>query len=68
MLRAMAESITVAIADLRSALSRVLDATEARLGPDVLTCTVDHYWHLPVKDAFDLRSEPSRFPVRPGER
>ena len=62
MLRGMAESITVAIADLRSALSRVLDATEACLGPEV-SLAVDHYWHLPVEDAFDLTSEPSRFTV-----
>ena len=58
----MAGSITVAIADLRSALSRVLDATEACLGPEV-SLAVDHYWHLPVEDAFDLTSEPSRFTV-----
>ena len=24
---------------------------------------MDHYWHLPVEDAFDLTSEPSRFTV-----
>jgi hypothetical protein len=58
----MAESINVAIADLRSALSRALDATEARLGPEV-SLAVDHYWHLPVEDAFDLTSEPTGFTV-----
>jgi hypothetical protein len=62
MLRGMAESITVAIADLRLALSRALDATEARLGPEA-SLPVDYYWHLPVKDAFDLTSEPSTFTV-----
>ena len=62
MLRGMAESVTVAIADLRSALNRALDATEARLGPDV-SLAVDCYWHLPVEDAFDLTSEPLTFTV-----
>ena len=62
MLRVMAESITVTIADLRSALSRALDATEAQLGPDV-SLAVDHYWHLPVEDAFNLSSEPGTFTV-----
>ena len=62
MLRGMAESITVTIADLRSALSRALDATEAQLGPDV-SLAADHYWHLPVEDAFNLSSEPKTFTV-----
>ena len=62
MLRGMAESITVRIADLRSALSRALDATEAQLGPDV-SLAVDHYWHLPVEDAFNLSREPTAFTV-----
>lgn len=62
MLPGMAESITVTIADLRAALSRVLDATEARLGPEV-SLAVDHYWHLPVEDAFDLANEPQTFTV-----
>ena len=62
MLRGMAESITVAVADLRLALRRALDATEARLGPEV-SLPVDYYWHLPVEDAFDLTSEPSTFTV-----
>src|SRR5688572_28722351 len=62
MLRRMAESITVAIADLRSALIRALDATEARLGPEV-SLAVDYYWHLPVDDAFNLTIEPSTFTV-----
>lgn len=62
MLRGMAESITVAVADLRCALNRALDATEARLGPEV-SLAVDHYWHLQVQDAFNLTSEPTKFTV-----
>jgi len=62
MLPGMAASLTVTIADLRSALSRALDSTEARLGPEV-SLAVDHYWHLPVQDAFDLTSEPKTFTV-----
>lgn len=62
MLPGMAESLTVSITDLRSALSRALDAVETRLGPDV-ALTADHYWHLPVQDAFDLASEPATFTV-----
>lgn len=58
----MAESVTVNIADLRSALSRALDATADRLGPE-LSLAADHYWHLPVEDAFDLTSEPKTFTV-----
>lgn len=62
MLPGMAEPIRVAIADLRSALGRALDAIEARLGPEV-SLAVDHYWHMPVEDAFDLTSEPTTFTV-----
>jgi hypothetical protein len=58
----MAESLTFTIADLRTALSRALDSTEARFGPEV-SLPVDHYWHLPVEDAFDLASEPKMFTV-----
>ena len=62
MLPDMAEPLTVTIADLRFAVSRALDATEARLGSDV-SLAVDHYWHLPVEDAFDPTCEPTRFTV-----
>jgi hypothetical protein len=58
----MIESLTVSIADLRSALSRSLTTIEARLGPDV-SLAADHYWHLPVESAFDLSSEPKTFTV-----
>ena len=60
MLPGMAEPIIVSIADLRSALSRVLDATEARLGSEV-SVAVDHYWHLSLEDAFDLSGEPETY-------
>src|SRR5436190_4157372 len=64
MLRGMAEfvTVTVTIADLRSSLCRALDAAEAGLGPEVAV-GVDHYWHLPVEEAFDLASEPQTFTV-----
>ena len=62
MLPVMAESITFSLADLRSALSRALDATEARLGPEV-SLAVDYYWHVAVEDAFDLSAEPKTFTV-----
>lgn len=38
----MAESLTFSIADLRTALSRALDATENGLGPEV-TLEMDYY-------------------------
>ncbi|WP_350280486.1 hypothetical protein [Kribbella sp. HUAS MG21] len=53
----MTEPPVVRIADLRRALSRVLDATEALLGPEV-ALHADYYWHLPVDAAFDVYTEP----------
>ena len=58
----MAEHLTVKVADLRTALGRVLDATEAQLGPEV-SLAADHYWHLPVENAFDLARQPETFSV-----
>lgn len=58
----MTESLTVNMAGLRSALGRALDATEARLGPEV-TLDVDYYWHLPVHAAFNMAEEPEEFTV-----
>jgi hypothetical protein len=63
----MAEPLTVSIADLRTALVRVLDATEKRLGPQV-TLDTDYYWHLRVEDAFNMAGEPPHIHGRPGER
>lgn len=62
MLTGMSESRTVTITDLRSAVDRALDLTEALLGSEV-SLAVDHYWHLPVEDAFDLANEPRTFTV-----
>jgi len=62
MLPRMAESLTVSIADLRTALGRTLDAAEEQLGAEV-SLDLDHYWHLPVEHAFDLTSEPRNFTV-----
>ena len=62
MLPGMVESLIVSISDLRVALNKAMDATEARLGPEV-SFAADHYWHLPVADAFDLASEPTTFTV-----
>jgi hypothetical protein len=58
----MAEPLTVNIADLRTALGRALDATERRLGSEVML-DVDYYWHLPVEDAFNMAGEPQTFTV-----
>jgi hypothetical protein len=58
----MAEPILVSIPDLRSALVRVLDATETLLGSEVGVGS-DYYWHVPVEDAFDLANEPQTFTV-----
>ncbi|MFC5267671.1 hypothetical protein ACFPJ1_36620, partial [Kribbella qitaiheensis] len=41
---------------LRAALSRALVAAEKRLGADVALAD-DHYWHLPVDEAFDMTRE-----------
>lgn len=58
----MAEPFTVDISKLGVATARALDAVEARLGPTV-AIPEDHYWHLPVEDAFDLTSEPDTLTV-----
>lgn len=58
----MAEPFTVDISELRVATARALDAVEASLGSTV-TLSGDHYWHLPVEDAFDLTSEPDTLTV-----
>jgi hypothetical protein len=58
----MAEPLTVSIADRRTALTRALDATENRLGPEVALDT-DYYWHLPVEEAFNMAREPHTFTV-----
>jgi hypothetical protein len=58
----MAEPLTVSISDLRTALARTLDVTEKYLGRHV-QLDVDHYWHLPVEDAFNLSVEPKGLTV-----
>lgn len=62
MLSNMTEPLTVSIAELRTAANRALDAVASRLGSDV-SLDVDHYWHLPVVEAFDLTTEPTGFTV-----
>lgn len=58
----MAEPLIVRIADLRTALVRVLDAAEKRLGPEI-ALGADYYWHVPVDDAFSMAEEPQEFTV-----
>lgn len=42
---------------LRAAIGRLLDAVEARFGPD-LHLKDDHYWNAPLREAADLSREP----------
>lgn len=44
--------------ELRTALDRILVAVEKDHGSEI-TFDEDHYWHLPVEDAFDLSAEPN---------
>jgi len=48
--------------DLRAALSRALIAAEKRLTAEV-ALENDHYWHLPVDQAFDMTREPASLTV-----
>ena len=52
------EPIAIALADLRAALARVLDAAEEQFGP-VVDLEADYYWSLAAGDAFDLSKDPS---------
>lgn len=56
--RAMTEPLVIDITELRRALQRGLDITEALLGTRV-ELDVDYYWHLPVRDSFDMTKEPT---------
>jgi hypothetical protein len=51
------EPAVVALADVREALARVLDAAEAELGA-VVDLDADHYWALDAGAAFDLSKDP----------
>ena len=44
---------SVAVADIRALMTRVLDVIEAQRG-SALELGEDYYWHLPVRAAFDL--------------
>lgn len=48
----------ITVAELRSALGRLLDAVEKDLGP-VLSFDEDFYWNVPVGSAPDLSREPT---------
>lgn len=50
------------IADLRVALDLTLDAVESEHGP-TLALDHDHYWHLPVRNAFNLSADPPHLTV-----
>ena len=50
------------IAELRAAIGLALDAFVAEHG-DQVPAEHDHYWHLPVDSAFDLRGEPRELSV-----
>ncbi|MGW2092641.1 hypothetical protein [Promicromonospora sukumoe] len=50
------------IAELRAAIELALDAFVTEHG-DQVPLEHDHYWHLPVDAAFDLRSEPRELSV-----
>lgn len=58
----MTEPLVLRIDELRLALSRVLAATEQRLGAEV-ALEGDYYWHIPVDDAFDVTQEPGTITV-----
>ena len=58
----MPEPLVIRMDDLRAALSRALVAAEKRLGADVALAD-NHYWHLPVDEAFDMTREPASLTV-----
>lgn len=49
---------TVTVSELRSAVSKILDAVEVELG-DVIELDADHYWLLESSDSFDLSKSPT---------
>jgi hypothetical protein len=49
---------SIALADLRAALLRLLDVAETQLGPTV-DLAVDHYWLLELSEMFALDSTPT---------
>ena len=63
----MAEPLIVSISALRAALLRTLDTAETRLG-SVVSLDTDHYWHLPVQDAFNMAKGAPDLHRRQGER
>jgi hypothetical protein len=50
--------ISIDVADLRQALTRLLDAAERDFGP-TLDLRADHYWLLELDAAFNLEREPA---------
>jgi len=58
----MAEPLAIDLDNLRTALTRVLDACEEQLGRRVIV-DHDYYWHLPVDSAFDMSRQPTVFTV-----
>jgi hypothetical protein len=58
----MPEPLVIRMDELRAALGRALIAAEKRLGAEV-ALEDDHYWHLPVDEAFDMTQEPASLTV-----
>lgn len=52
------ERVSIDLAELRKALSRMLDAASRTFGPTV-DLAADHYWLLELADTFDLEREPT---------
>jgi hypothetical protein len=53
-----ADALVVAIADLREALQRVLDAAEKKFG-SVVDLAADYYWTVPSSETFDNLEMPT---------
>ncbi len=53
-----ADTLVVAIADLRLALQRVLDAAEKKFG-SVVDLAADYYWTVPSSETFDNLEMPT---------
>ena len=49
--------VTIAVAEVRTALALLLDEVEQRFGPEI-DLAADHYWSLDAAKSFDLDAEP----------
>lgn len=55
---AQPEPVILSVSELRVVAAKLLDAIEARFGPQI-ELGADHYWLIEADEAFDLSQEPA---------